>query len=86
MTYSYESYSQFEKGKTPNSKEAELLENVCNAYSIRLDAVKNLVEIEMSMIGKRRRRGLHNQIDNVIQSSILSKEKEVNNVNKESNF
>jgi hypothetical protein len=72
---------QLKNEESNNTKESELLKSVCKAYDISLDAVKTLVNVERSMIGKKRRRGLQNQIDSVIQSTIMSKEKETDNVN-----
>ncbi|MFJ8099436.1 hypothetical protein [Lysinibacillus sp. NPDC096212] len=58
-------------------KENVLLERVSMQYDVNVEIVNRLMNLEMSMWGKIKRRGLQNQIDAMIQSSILSKGEEV---------
>ena len=58
-------------------KEKSLLESVCKQNAVNVEAVNRLINLEISMKGKMRRRGLQNQIDAIIQSEIMSKEEEV---------
>lgn len=69
------SYNEF--SDTNKQKEKVLLESVCKQYDIDVETVSRLISLEMSMIGKLKRRGLQNQIDTIIQSAIMSKKEEV---------
>lgn len=67
-------------------KEKVLLEKVCKESDINIATVVRLINIEKSMIGKRKRRGLQNQIDTIVQSAIITKEGEGKNVIEESDI
>lgn len=78
-----EQLTSYDYNEINKQKEKALLERVCRESDINLKTVLRLINLEMSMIGKRKRRGLQNQIDTIIQSAIMSKEGEVKNVIKE---
>jgi hypothetical protein len=68
-------------------KEQELLGEVCEIYGVDPETINRLIRVEMSMIGKRKRRGLQTQIDTIIQASLMTKDEEgVGVVIKESNI
>ncbi|MGG0459956.1 hypothetical protein [Priestia aryabhattai] len=65
--------------KVNRVKEQELLVAVCKTYGVSADIINQLIKIELSMIGKKRRRGLQGQIEAIIQASLISKEEREGN-------
>lgn len=55
-------------------QEVELLQQFCQKHSVNAPDIQSLVEIERQMIGKQKRRNLHNKIDEVIKRVALREE------------
>lgn len=81
-----ELFTSYEYDEVNKNKEESLLDKVCADTGINIKTVVQLINLEKSMIGKRRRRGLQNQIDMIIQSTIMSKEMGEENAIKESDI
>ncbi|MBH0175868.1 hypothetical protein IHV09_20040 [Fictibacillus sp. 23RED33] len=67
-----------------SNQEKELLETVCVNFQVNVETINRLINLEKSMIGKRKRRGLQQQIETIIQAAIMAREEEEVNVIKES--
>lgn len=57
-------------------KEIKLLTEVCSIYQVDVDIVNRLINVEKSMIGKMKRRGLLQEIDVLIERSLESRKEE----------
>jgi hypothetical protein len=51
-------------------KGSDLLKKHCREAGIRVDVVRQLVEMEVKHLGRARRHGLHTDIDEILSSAI----------------
>lgn len=55
-------------------KENELLSEICSKKNISPNDIHSLIELELQLIGKKKRRGLYSKIDEIIKRIVYKKE------------